>query len=482
MDVKILVFLLYLKDLEKIIYKYLFNPIFLFFPLFLMFWGCANQLPPGGGDEDKIPPKIVSVTPEANSLNFKGNVIHLEFNEYVDRRSLQDAFRISPPYIGDIDYDWSGKDVDIVFSVPFWKKNENKTYVININSNLKDIHGNAIEKPFIFAFSTGQQIDKGSVSGRILNYNKKIISIFAYIVNPSDTAFNPTRRVADYITEISSDGSYILSNLAASTYRLIAVDDDDKNLLYTDREDFGVLNKDIVVTDISKNTADFYLYNFSTGDSSALGWKDYFSDSLNIVYSNIQNRAVNIPTDQSMFFFFNRKKPQREDFVTSFKLTDESNNTEKVVYNWKNDSLIEIFPVNKFKANTNYTASFTLLPSRDSAYIYSLKFKTASVHSYGDIKGNVMIDDITAPVYILLESVDIKPPVKYSFESQDTAFAFKSILEADYKIFSYVDLNRNGIYDYGNPYPFQFSEPFYIYPSNVGVKGGWTVDNIIIRF
>ncbi len=455
----------------------------MFFPLFCIFWGCANQLPPGGGEEDKTPPKIIIVSPSANSLNFKGNVIHLEFNEYVDRRSLQDAFRISPPYIGDIDYDWSGKSVDIVFSVPFWKKNENKTYVVNINSNLKDIHGNAIDKPYIFAFSTGPQIDKGSISGKVINYNKKIISVFAYIINSSDTAFNPTRTVADYITEISSDGNYLLSNIAVSTYRLIAVDDEDKNLLYTDREGFGVLNKDIIVSDTSKNTANFYLYNFSTDDSSALAWKDYFKDSLNIVYSNIQNGAVNISVDQSLFLFFIKNKPMREDFVTNFKLTDESGIAEKVAYNWKNDSLIEIFPANKFKANTTYTASFNLLLSKDTTYNYNLKFKTASVHSYGDIKGNIIINDMsTGPVYILLESVDIKPPVKYYFESNDTAFVFKNLLEADYKLFSFVDINRDGVYDYGNPIPFKFSEPFHVYPSNIGVKGGWTVDNIIIRF
>jgi hypothetical protein len=448
-----------------------------------MFLGCANQLPPGGGEEDKVPPKIVKVSPALNTLNFKGNVIHLEFNEYVDRRSLQDAFRISPPYIGDIEYDWSGKDVDIVFSVPFWKKNDNKTYVININSSLKDIHGNAIDKPFIIAFSTGPVIDKGSVSGKVLNYNKKLISIFAYIVNPSDSAFNPTRRVADYITETSSDGSYLLSNMTGAQYRIIAVDDEDKNLLYTDREDYGILSKDINISDTSKSTADFYLFNFTSVDSSAFAWKDYFRDSLDIVYSSIQNSAVNIPTDQSMYFFFNRNKPQREDFVTSFKLTDESNNLERVVYNWKNDSLVEIFPVNKFKANTSYTASFTILPSRDSTYIYRLKFKTASVHSYGNIKGSVIMNDINpAQVFILLESVDIKPPVRYYFEAQDTAFDFKNILEADYKLFSFVDINRDGVYNFGNPYPFEFSEPFYLYPSNVGVKGGWTIDNIIIRF
>jgi hypothetical protein len=93
-----------------------------------------------------------------------------------------------------------------------------------------------------------------------------------------------------------------------------------------------------------------------------------------------------------------------------------------------------------------------------------------------------MNDINPAQVFILLESVDIKPPVRYYFEAQDTAFDFKNILEADYKLFSFVDINRDGVYNFGNPYPFEFSEPFYLYPSNVGVKGGWTIDNIIIRF
>ncbi len=53
--------------------------------------GCANQLPPGGGEVDKIPPEIIYSYPENGTINFKDDYIEFEFSEYVDKRSFKDA-------------------------------------------------------------------------------------------------------------------------------------------------------------------------------------------------------------------------------------------------------------------------------------------------------------------------------------------------------------------------------------------------------
>ncbi len=61
-------------------------------------------------------------------------------------------------------------------------------------------------------------------------------------------------------------------------------------------------------------------------------------------------------------------------------------------------------------------------------------------------------------------------------------FSYKNILEANYNLFSYVDKNNNSAYDHGYPFPFDYSEPFYIYPGTINIKGGWTVENVNISF
>ena len=478
----------------RIIKKIIASILFIISPLaiLLLFQGCANQLPPGGGEEDKIPPKLTFQLPIPNSLNFQGNSIVLEFDEYVDRRSLQEAFHISPPVKGDVSFDWSGREVEISFAKPLWKTEPNKTFVITINSSLTDIRGNALTSPITFAFSTGPKIDKSGISGFVFNKNEKPLTILAYRLGLTDSSYDPTKNLADYITETSSDGDYNLTNLSPGKYRVIAVEDDDRNLLYTsDRESYAVLANDITLDDSAVVTGvDFYMGKEISKSAPGTGFdiSGFFKDSLEIVFSSIENESRNVLPDQSLFLFLNKHKPSREQFVNSFTLKDDAGKSLQVVYNWKNDSLVEIFPPEKFSYNKNYDASFKINYGKDSVYNYDLKFRTVSVNSFGEIKGSVRyllnkIEELESfPVNAELEAADIKPVVKYTFEVQDTTFDFKNIYEADYSLFSYIDRNKNGKYDYGNPYPFVFSEPFYVYPKKISVKGGWAIENVIIKF
>jgi hypothetical protein len=459
----------------------------------LLISGCANQLPPGGGEEDKIPPKIISKAPKSNSVSYQGSTITIEFDKYVDKRSFQDAFRISPPYKGDIDYNWSGKDVEIDFSKPFSAIDPDKTFVINISTALKDLHGNALNEPIAFAFSTGARIDSAAVSGKVYNNGGKNIALFAYKLI-SDTSFNPTQRISDYMTETSTTGEYVLTNLSSGKYRIIAVDDDDKNLLYTaDRESYGVLPYDFVLYDSSDlKNINIYLKDIKKikppGNSPEPA--DFFKDSLEIVYSSIENGYKNVLLDQSIFLLFNKYRPKREDLVGSLKVQDEISRNIKIIFNWLNDSLVEIFPPEKYNLYNKYTLSLTLKTRNDSTYNYSLSYNTISLNSYGELKGVVhrnssdtsSFGTSRAPVVLKLTSVDLKPVINYTFNIGDTLIDLKNILEADYSVFSFLDERGTGEYDYGRASPFIYSEPFYIYPHNVSIKGGWAVENLILDF
>jgi hypothetical protein len=449
-------------------------------------------LPPGGGEEDKTPPKVEFQSPKHNSLNFTGKSIILEFDEYVDRRSFQEAFHISPPAKGGIEFGWSGKQVEINFAKPLWITEPNKTFVVTINSNLTDIRGNALKSPISFAFSTGPQIDKASVSGFVFNKEEKPVTILAYKLGLNDTSFNPAKTIGDYMTETSSDGSYKLTNLSPGLYRIIAIEDEDRNLLYTsDRESYGVLDRDVSLEDSAQiDDINFYMKNIKKADDSLLSvnTSDFFKDSLEFVFSSIENGSRTVLPGQSIFFFFNKHKPAREDFVNSFSLKDDAGNPEKVVFNWRNDSLVEIFSPVNFGFNKNYEAAFKFNYAKDSTYSYNLKFRIVSANSFGEIKGAIRSYEKSfkqpdkTPVRVELRSADIKPEIRYSFDVTDSLIDLKNIYEADYSLFSYIDNNNNSRYDYGIPYPFEFSEPFYVYPNKIGVKGGWAIENVILKF
>ncbi len=57
---------------EKIKYLVLFS-------IGLVLSGCANQLPPGGGEIDKIPPTIVETYPENGTTSFMMSTLSLHF-------------------------------------------------------------------------------------------------------------------------------------------------------------------------------------------------------------------------------------------------------------------------------------------------------------------------------------------------------------------------------------------------------------------
>ncbi|MGH2575352.1 MAG: Ig-like domain-containing protein [Ignavibacteria bacterium] len=451
---------------------------------------CANQLPPGGGEEDREPPKVTIIYPKPNTLNFKDDRILIKFNEYVDRRSFQEALRISPQIKEEISFDWSGKEVEVNFPVPLRKTNPNKTFVVTINSALKDIRGNSLDRPITFAFSTGNKIDKGAINGKVYNNYNRVITLLAYDITENDYKFNPELKLADYISEAPSSGEYTLSNLAPGKYRVIAVDDEDRNLLYTsERENFGVLSYDIFLSDSVKNKVNFYMNKVSQ-PKLELNTKIFFKDSLDIVYSSIKNDSRRVVPEQSVFIFFNKFKPERTYFANSIRLKDEYGILTKLVFNWRNDSLVELFPPTNFENNKSYKLSFDLKINKDSLYSYLLNFKTASVNSFGILKGKIktiqnnLVEDLTfKPTLIKLESADTSIlQMIYSFEIRDTVFTINKILEGDYLLFASWDKNENGVYNFGNPMPFEYSEEFYVYPQTIRVKGGWAIENVLIDF
>jgi len=98
---------------------------------------CANQLPPSGGDEDKIPPKIVKVFPADGITNFDEDYFEIEFSEYVDKRSVRDAIFISPFIEGTFTYSWIGTTLEVTFPE---KLKDDVTYTITIGTDAVDLN------------------------------------------------------------------------------------------------------------------------------------------------------------------------------------------------------------------------------------------------------------------------------------------------------------------------------------------------------
>ncbi len=208
--------------------------------------GCANQLPPGGGPQDKTPPEIIYVYPSNGTVNFHDDYLELEFSEYVTKSTVQDAIFISPAIEGNLEYDWSGTSVKILLP---GKLKDDVTYIVTVGTNVEDVNNkNKIAQPYSFAFSTGAKIDRGIIQGKIYADKPQGIMMFAYPV--ADTVINPTIHKPKYISQAGINGEFQLLGLAFGSYRVFAIQDSYNDLVYNIGDDsYGCPYADISISE-----------------------------------------------------------------------------------------------------------------------------------------------------------------------------------------------------------------------------------------
>ena len=216
--------------------------------------GCAGQVQPSGGPPDTIPPAIIRTIPDTNAVRVSTSFLELEFSEYVDRRSVEEAVFISP-HLGTLEFDWGGTEVRITFQDTLRR---NTTYVVTIGTDVVDIRAqNRMARSYTLAFSTGDSLDQGSMEGHVVDERPDGVMVFAYNLDGVDPdTLNPSHTRPDYIVQTGADGKFQLRNTVISTYRVIAVRDEYKNLVY-DREvdQYGVSQNDITLTPASPHAA-----------------------------------------------------------------------------------------------------------------------------------------------------------------------------------------------------------------------------------
>ncbi len=226
-------------------------PSYFFISCSAFILSCAHQVGPQGGPPDTEPPEIISTYPAPYTLHFADKRIAIEFNESVDQRSAEESVFISP-YVGGLEFDWSGLEVEIRFSENL---RQNTTYVVNVGTDVKDLRNqNRMAQAFTLAFSTSDQIDRGAIQGRVYprlqGDDPQGVMVFAYLLEGvnADT-INPRTLKPDYITQTGKGGDYFFKHLAFGLYRLFAVKDQYRNLLYDpEADEFGIPFRDTRIT------------------------------------------------------------------------------------------------------------------------------------------------------------------------------------------------------------------------------------------
>ena len=546
--------------------------------LILMFLtGCANQLPPGGGEVDKIPPKIEESYPPNETINFNDDNISFDFSEYVEKRSFKEAVFISPQIEGKLEYNWSGTSVSIDFP---HKLKANTTYVVTIGTDVVDVHNrNKMAQSFSLTFSTGNEIDKRTISGKVFDDKPSGVMIYAYKINKGN--LNPESIKPYYVTQAGKDGAYKLNGISAGKFRIFAVRDKFKDFLFQPKQDeIGISNKDInffkndttvknvnfkltkidftpprimkaIMTDRSHVLVDFTedlaqssikLENFSILDSTQnkifylnniyrkypkkdqiILINDNRFDGISNLFLNVSNlidvKGNITETDYMKLIFSNREDTSKPGLIRTMPQLGNSEadyigqkfefyfsdyfdtstaetgisfmdaNNKNIPFNIKfmDDASfsikanIDLLPVKNYKIvidlsqirNNNGT-------SADSNYVYN--FTTINGLNFSGVSGLVKNLNTKYPVYIILNGTDKSKITYKQLLRKDRKFIFNRVVSGNYKLWCFIDSDRNGEYSFGNTFPFKPSEKFSYLKSKLELRPRWMQTDIILEF
>ncbi len=239
---------------------------------------CAQVVAPTGGEKDITPPEILLMEPQNEALNFSGNEIVLSFDEFVKVQKLKEQLIISPPLKYSLITKVKGKQLTIEIQDTL---KENTTYVMNFGNSIVDVRENNPIPNFTIVFSTGNEIDSLSVSGRIINsFDAKVEKDVLFMLYKENIDSIPLLELPIYIARTDEEGLFTVSNVKAGTYKVFALKDANTNYIY-DRPT-ELIAFDTLELEIKENIDRFNMYLFQE-DKELQYVKDISEKGSNII-------------------------------------------------------------------------------------------------------------------------------------------------------------------------------------------------------
>jgi len=326
------------------------NPLIML--IAVLIFSCASVLPPPGGPDDTLPPRVSGTTLAPGSINQSVDLdLTLQFDEWIVQKPPAGSVAISPPISGRLRLKADGDKLRIYATEPL---DSNTTYTLTITNAIKDLRNNPLEKSFQILFSTGSYLDSLQADFSVLlqdslTRRKKFPVVAFYPIGSvrakkrylekfrdstltaeMDTVPNIIREIPQYIAQTDSLGKGTLQGMQAGLYLAIAfLDENNNQRLDAESEIAGVAAFPFELNEEKK------LLSFSLGDL------DTSSVTLDAV-SQRGNREIEFSFSRSIVFdslncFFSTSK----DTLLPLSVYTEPGSKNPVLLfdNLKNDSL-----------------------------------------------------------------------------------------------------------------------------------------------
>ena len=209
----------------------------------LILSSCAQVGKPTGGEKDIQPPVVINAFPEIGATGVythAGGTLTLEFDEYVNVRQLSAQLLVSPPLKKPVDWWMKGKKVTFMWNEDLEK---NKTYVFQFGEAIVDIREGNPAKNLFHAFSTGKSIDTLSLHGNVEDaFSTEAQSAKKIFLYDSSTPIDSILKgiLPKYVGTTDSKGDFTIRYIGSGEYKLIAIDDIDRNYQWTDGEALAI--------------------------------------------------------------------------------------------------------------------------------------------------------------------------------------------------------------------------------------------------
>jgi uncharacterized protein (DUF2141 family) len=415
---------------------------------------CGQPIPPTGGPRDTLPPILRTAEPKDATVNFKGNRIVLEFDEYVsvenpfEKMSYSPVPKIAPQVEGRL------KTVTIKIKDTL---EPNTTYSIDFGNAIRDINENNELKDFRYVFSTGPKIDSGVLQGRVIMAETgQPDSTLIVVLHSSMEDSAVAKQKPRYAARLNKEGQFVFRYLAPGEYAIYALKDVDGGKKY-DQQSEAIAFFDQKVQ--SDQTNPILLYAFVENPEEIKPPKIPTATTGAGVQKNKDDKRLRFTTNldnsrqdllDNLIFQFENKIAEYDS--AKLRFTDEAfkpigayslslDSTRKkltVRHTWIEDRKYNLIIEKDFAKDT----AGNFITRSDT-----LDFKAKKNADYGSLDIRIVgLDTTTKPILYLYK--DEKPVLSQSLKSDRYKYAL--IRPTEYEVRILYDRNGNGKWDTGH--------------------------------
>ncbi|OLY91108.1 Ig-like domain-containing protein [Cnuella takakiae] len=409
--------------------------------------GCANIIPPQGGPRDSLPPVLLNAAPADSTVNFRGNRIVLNFDEFVDLQEVQGNLLFTPLF----------ENVPVVEArlrtVTIRLKDSleaNTTYTFDFGNALRDINEGNVYRNFAYRFSTGPYLDSMELSGRVVDAETgKTDTTMIVVLHRSfdDSAVYKTRP--RYVSRVDRDGGFRFRSLPRDSFAIYAIGDAGIMRRYTSpAQAFGFANSAVVS---GQDSVQLYAYK-ETAENTTQQRSTSTTGGNTAADRRLRFTSSGSQQDLLQDFTLTFERPLRQFDSTRVSLAADSTFTPVSGYRWLQDSTRrELSLRTQWQPDKQYHlilqqnfATDTL--GRQLLKADTVSFSTRRLAEYGAINLEVSgIDTTQNPVLQFVQS----DKVVYSVPIRNGRFTQQLFLPGDYDLRLLNDRNGNGRWDAG---------------------------------